>query len=172
MSRRDAALPASFGDASTSTRRRGRSVSRAPSVAAGSSSRDAPTFTPTATPRDDSTNALEREDDDQSQSILHPHPHSHLFTLLPFQRQILQSLIPPPDAPLDEGDALTIVARGLGLRSIISALLRCYDSEDALILLVNAGEEESAGIAAELDLMGARKPGLRRIVHDSNVTSR
>ncbi|PWN40252.1 hypothetical protein IE81DRAFT_325773 [Ceraceosorus guamensis] len=168
MSRRDGALPASFVDASGSTRRGSRAGSRASSVLPASSSRTSSI----AATRERDGSSLPETLDAQSQSILHPHPHSHLSTLLPFQRQILQSLIPPPDAPLDEGDALTILARGLGLRTIISALLRCYDSQDALILLVNAGEEESAGIAAELDLMGARKPGLRRIVHDSNVSSR
>lgn len=44
--------------------------------------------------------------------------------LLPFQRHILSLLIPQPDQPASTGNALLILARGLGLRSIIATLVR------------------------------------------------
>jgi hypothetical protein len=44
--------------------------------------------------------------------------------LLPFQRTIVSSLIPDPDAHHSEGNKLLILARGLGLTSIISTVVR------------------------------------------------
>lgn len=49
--------------------------------------------------------------------------------LLPFQRNILAQLVPPPDAPPNTNDALLIVARGLGLRTIITTFVSPLSSE-------------------------------------------
>lgn len=103
---------------------------------------------------------------------LDAHPHSHLSALLPFQRRILHALVPAPGAPLDDGDVLLILARGLGLRSIVASLLRIYDSPDSLVIVLNASDDEAAGIGAELDLMGVRKPGLRSITSDVGAKER
>ncbi|GAC95200.1 single-stranded DNA endonuclease [Pseudozyma hubeiensis SY62] len=92
--------------------------------------------------------------------------------LLPFHCQIVNSLVPGPDDSPDEGDALVIVARGLGLRRIVSTILRIYDSPNSLVLLVNATSEEESGIGEELTTLGVRKPGLRAIHHEMPAKQR
>lgn len=108
------------------------------------------------------------------QSTAHQADSSHL---LPFQRNLLAQLLPPPDTAITTGDALLILARGLGLRSIVATLvhlsrairprpsgsetdlfesnrlqLRIYDTSDHLVLLVNATSEEEKGFAEELGM--------------------
>lgn len=50
--------------------------------------------------------------------------------LLPFQRQLISQLIPPPDAHHSTGNMLLILARGLGLRSIVATLVCGNDLEE------------------------------------------
>ncbi|CBQ73585.1 related to RAD1-component of the nucleotide excision repairosome [Sporisorium reilianum SRZ2] len=92
--------------------------------------------------------------------------------LLPFHCQIVDSLVPGPDDSPDEGDALVIIARGLGLRRIVSTILRIYDSPNSLVVLVNATSEEESGIGEELTTLGVRKPGLRAIHHEMPAKQR
>ncbi|SPO26367.1 related to RAD1 - component of the nucleotide excision repairosome [Ustilago trichophora] len=92
--------------------------------------------------------------------------------LLPFHCQIVNSLVPEPDDSPDEGDALVIIARGLGLRRIVSTVLRIYDSPNSLVILVNATSEEESGIGEELTTLGVRKPGLRAIHHEMPAKQR
>nr|WJN24990.1 single-stranded DNA endonuclease [Pseudozyma pruni] len=92
--------------------------------------------------------------------------------LLPFHCQIVNSLVPGQDDSPDEGDALVIIARGLGLRRIVSTVLRIYDSPNSLVILVNATSEEESGIGEELTTLGVRKPGLRAIHHEMPAKQR
>nr|WJN24991.1 single-stranded DNA endonuclease [Pseudozyma thailandica] len=92
--------------------------------------------------------------------------------LLPFHCQIVNSLVPDKDDSPDEGDALVIIARGLGLRRIVSTVLRIYDSPNSLVILVNATSEEESGIGEELTTLGVRKPGLRAIHHEMPAKQR
>lgn len=43
--------------------------------------------------------------------------------LLPFQRNLLQQLVPPEDAPPNANDAMVIMARGLGLRTVVTTFV-------------------------------------------------
>lgn len=102
-------------------------------------------------------------------------PHQGILQragLLPFHCQIVNSLVPAHDDSPDEGDALVIIARGLGLRRIVSTVLRIYDSPNSLVVLVNATSEEESGIGEELTTLGVRKPGLRAIHHEMPAKQR
>ncbi|UZJ52102.1 hypothetical protein CBS101457_001422 [Exobasidium rhododendri] len=103
--------------------------------------------------------------------------------LLPFQKHIIHSLIPGPEQgnnsdansssdDANDPDALLILARGLGLRTIVASVLRLYDGPSHLVVLVNATAEEEMGLGEELTTMGVRKPGLRSIGHDTNAKAR
>lgn len=96
--------------------------------------------------------------------------------LLPFQRHLLSLLVPPPDAQREAGDLLLILARGLGLRSIVATLvcsrpaplsalqtdlscrrvlgkqLKIYQSPEQLVLVVNATPEEERGLSEEVGM--------------------
>ncbi|CED82579.1 Structure-specific endonuclease ERCC1-XPF, catalytic component XPF/ERCC4 [Phaffia rhodozyma] len=79
---------------------------------------------------------------------------------LPFLTSIIREIAPP------ETDDLLIVAKGLGLRKIVCTLLKIYDGEKNLVLLINASPDEENGIGELLGIMGVRKPGLRKITHE------
>ncbi|GAA5909987.1 hypothetical protein JCM6882_008421 [Rhodosporidiobolus microsporus] len=72
--------------------------------------------------------------------------------LLPFQRNILAQLIPPENAPPNTNDTLLIVARGLGLRGMVTTFLKIYDMPEKLVLVVNATEEEERGFTEEVGM--------------------
>ncbi|GAA5882826.1 hypothetical protein JCM3774_002928 [Rhodotorula dairenensis] len=72
--------------------------------------------------------------------------------LLPFQRNLLQQLVPPEDAPPNANDAMVIMARGLGLRTVVTTFLKIYDIPEKLVLLVNATPEEERGFAEEVGM--------------------
>ncbi|KAN0059816.1 DNA repair protein RAD16 [Thecaphora frezii] len=93
-------------------------------------------------------------------------------SLLPFHQAIINSLVPGPDDSPDEGDALVILARGLGMRRIVSTILRIYDGPQNLVILVNASSEEEVGIGEELTTLGVRKPGMRPIHHEMPAKQR
>ncbi|PWN19517.1 hypothetical protein BCV69DRAFT_284143 [Microstroma glucosiphilum] len=92
--------------------------------------------------------------------------------LLPFARTIVRSIVPANDEPLDEGDALIILARGLGLRSIVASILKIYDAPTNLVLVVNARPDEETGLTEDLTSLGVRKPGLRIITSDTPTAKR
>ncbi|KAK4048124.1 DNA repair protein RAD16 [Microbotryomycetes sp. JL201] len=71
--------------------------------------------------------------------------------LLPFQRNVLAQLMPAPEHS-STGDALLLMARGLGMRSIVSTVLRVYDSSDYLVIIVNATPDEERSFAEELGM--------------------
>lgn len=80
--------------------------------------------------------------------------------LLPFQNTILQEISDPVSSEL------TIISRGLGLRSLICRLLQIYEAPACLVLLINATQDEELGIGEQLGLLGCRNPGLRIVGHE------
>ncbi|POY74162.1 hypothetical protein BMF94_2736 [Rhodotorula taiwanensis] len=72
--------------------------------------------------------------------------------LLPFQRNLLQQLVPPEDGMPNMNDAMVIMARGLGLRTVVTTFLKIYDIPEKLVLLVNATPEEERGFAEEVGM--------------------
>lgn len=81
-------------------------------------------------------------------------------------------MVPSEDESLDEGDALIILAKGLGLRSIIASILKIYDAPTNLVIIANARPDEEAGLSEELTTLGVRKPGLRTIGYETNAKTR
>ncbi|GAA6044561.1 hypothetical protein JCM8097_006747, partial [Rhodosporidiobolus ruineniae] len=73
-------------------------------------------------------------------------------SLLPFQRAILSQLVPPEDAPPSTNDAMLLIARGLGLRTIVTTFLKIYDMPEKLVLVINATEEEERGFTEEVGM--------------------
>ncbi|KAF8186802.1 hypothetical protein BJ912DRAFT_453061 [Pholiota molesta] len=84
-----------------------------------------------------------------------------MSTLLPYHKTILEKIHDPATSDL------LILARGLGLRRIITTLMKIYDSPQNLVLLINATPEEESAIGEELGIMGCRKPGLRVISYET-----
>lgn len=78
-----------------------------------------------------------------------------MSALLKFHKEILELIHDP------KSSELLVLARGLGLRRVITTLLKIYDSPQSLVLLVNATPEEESEIGEELGIMGCRQPGLR-----------
>lgn len=70
-------------------------------------------------------------------------------TLLPFQSRIVSTFDALPSAT---HSGLLILARGLGLRSIITSSLRRYDSPKHLVLVVNATPEDERGMGEDLGM--------------------
>lgn len=113
---------------------------------------------------------------DRENPALHTSQTAESGHLLPFQRNLLAQLLPPPDTAITTGDALLILARGLGMRSIVSTLvsprleakagsslgadsrtdsmaqLKIYDTPDHLVLIVNASGEEERSFAEEVGM--------------------
>lgn len=52
--------------------------------------------------------------------------------LLPFQRNLLQQLVPPEDGMPNTNDAMVIMARGLGLRTVVTSFVSRTRVGDAL----------------------------------------
>ncbi|KDE08113.1 hypothetical protein MVLG_01595 [Microbotryum lychnidis-dioicae p1A1 Lamole] len=83
--------------------------------------------------------------------------------LLPFQRSLLQRMLPRENTSdsgsgsepaaattsAERGDALLLIARGLGMRTIVATMLRIYDTSNHLLLVVNATPDEERGLAQE-----------------------
>lgn len=68
--------------------------------------------------------------------------------LLPYQQKILEQLAgPSPDS-----DGLLLLARGLGMRSILCSFLETFAEEESLVVVVNATPEEEQGLAEELGM--------------------
>lgn len=86
--------------------------------------------------------------------------------LLAFHKDILEKIHDPSTSEL------LLLARGLGLRRMVCALMKIYDSPQNLVLLVNATPEEEAAIGEELGIMGCRKPGLRVVGYEMGKRDR
>ena len=117
------------------------------------------------------SNPNSTQDDSKITQLLSPTGTLSNF-LLPFHISIIRNLIPLNDEPLDEGDALIILARGLGLRSIIAAVLKIYDGPRNLVVVVNATPDEEASLGEELTILGAGKPGLRVVGYEMGAKQR
>ncbi|KAJ9098668.1 hypothetical protein QFC21_004316 [Naganishia friedmannii] len=86
--------------------------------------------------------------------------------LLRFHKSIIRDIAGP------EEDDLLVLAKGLGLRRIICNLMKLYDGERNLVLLVNASPNDETGLGEELSTMGVRKPGLRVVGHEMQSKAR
>ncbi|KAJ3561892.1 hypothetical protein NP233_g9913 [Leucocoprinus birnbaumii] len=84
-----------------------------------------------------------------------------MSTLLPFHKDILEEI---HDTATSD---LLVLARGLGLRRLICTLMKIYDSNKNLVLLVNASPEEESAIGEELGIIGCRRPGLRVVGYET-----
>ncbi|CAO1631937.1 unnamed protein product [Jaminaea pallidilutea] len=93
-------------------------------------------------------------------------------SLLPFAKSIIRSIVPAPEEALDEGDALIILAKGLGLRSIVAHVLKIYDAPTNLVFVINARPDEEAGLSEELTTLGVRNPGLRSVGYETQQAKR
>ncbi|KAJ7476719.1 hypothetical protein FB451DRAFT_1338857 [Mycena latifolia] len=89
-----------------------------------------------------------------------------MSALLPYHKTILERIHDPSTSDL------LILARGLGLRRILCTLMKIYDGEENLVLLVNATAEEESEIGEELGIMGCRKPGLRVVGFETGSKER
>ncbi|KAL7419755.1 DNA repair protein RAD16 [Cryptotrichosporon argae] len=69
-------------------------------------------------------------------------------------------------------DDLLIIAKGLGMRRIVCALLKTYDRKEDLVIVVNASPSDEAGIGDELGIMGVRDPGFRVLTYEMTVQQR
>ncbi len=84
-----------------------------------------------------------------------------MSTLIPFHKDILEDIHDPATSDL------IALARGLGLRCVICTLLKIYDLNEILILLVNTTSEEESAIGDKLGIMGCRRSGLRVVGHET-----
>ncbi|KAJ7176197.1 hypothetical protein C8R43DRAFT_1057490 [Mycena crocata] len=89
-----------------------------------------------------------------------------MSSLLPFHKSILERIHDPTTSDL------LILARGLGLRRILCTLMKVYETDGSIVLLVNATPEEESEIGEELGIMGCRKPGLRVIGYETGNKER
>jgi DNA excision repair protein ERCC-4 len=80
--------------------------------------------------------------------------------LLAFHKAILEAVHDPATSDL------VLLARGLGLRRLVAALLRIYDAPAHLVVLVGARAEDEQALGEELGLQGVRAPGLRVVDYE------
>ncbi len=111
--------------------------------------------------------------------------------LLPYHKAIITSLIPKEadrarsdngeeeqeageeeDEEEQDPNALIVLAKGLGLRKIVSTIMKVYDGPTNLVVLVNATSEEEEGLSEELTTLGVRPPGLRVVTHEMTAKRR
>ncbi|WVR04063.1 hypothetical protein IAU60_001062 [Kwoniella sp. DSM 27419] len=85
---------------------------------------------------------------------------------LSFHKQLIRQVCRP------QQDDLVILAKGLGMRRIVCALLKTYDRKEDLVLVVGATPADEAGIGDELGIMGVRDPGFRVVGYEMTVKER
>jgi len=90
--------------------------------------------------------------------------------LLPFHRAILNRLI--PEEHDDIRDLLVILAPGLGLRKIVSTLLRVYARPNSLILVLNATESDVTAMNHSISMLGMHENVIQDIHHDMTAKQR
>lgn len=109
--------------------------------------------------------------------------------LLPFQRQLLAQLVPTQENDSAPESSLTILARGVGLRSLVTSFvslyhlreqlsqagtrlkfaphqLRVYNSSANLVLILNATEDEERGLKEQVG------SGFKIISHEVDIKGR
>ncbi|BEJ11286.1 hypothetical protein CspHIS471_0107080 [Cutaneotrichosporon sp. HIS471] len=92
-------------------------------------------------------------------------PRRHI-PYLSFHKSIIREICRP------QKDDLLILAKGLGLRRIVTALLKTYDRKEDLVMVINAHPEDEAGMGDELSIMSVREPGLRILTYEMGVKER
>ncbi|WWC68974.1 uncharacterized protein I206_102910 [Kwoniella pini CBS 10737] len=94
-----------------------------------------------------------------------PNSRRHI-PYLSFHKSLIREICKP------QQDDLVIIAKGLGIRRIVCALLKTYDRKEDLVLVVGATPADEAGIGDELGIMGVRDPGFRVVGYEMNVKER
>lgn len=89
--------------------------------------------------------------------------------LLPFHRAILHRLIPDDD---ELRDLLVVIAPGLGLRRVLSTLLRVYARPTCLVVVVNASSKDVNGINHDLGTLGLGHSAVRDVHHEMSAKQR
>ncbi|WVQ62983.1 uncharacterized protein L199_001132 [Kwoniella botswanensis] len=100
-----------------------------------------------------------------SQPTFPPNSRRHI-PYLSFHKTLIRQICRP------QQDDLVILAKGLGLRRIVCALLKTYDRKEDLVLVVGTTPADEAGIGDELGIMGVRDPGFRVVGYEMNVKER
>ncbi|TYJ54668.1 hypothetical protein B9479_004702 [Cryptococcus floricola] len=85
---------------------------------------------------------------------------------LSFHKSLIRTICRP------QQDDLLIIAKGLGLRRVVCALLKTYDRREDLVLVVGATPADEAGIGDELGIMGVRDPGFKVVGYEMNARER
>ncbi|CAG8531507.1 8007_t:CDS:10 [Paraglomus occultum] len=83
---------------------------------------------------------------------------------LPYQSQILTDIL--------STSALLILARGLGIRRIMCAVMKLYSGPETLVILLNTPPREEELIKEELLGMGVGRPGLRIVNNELSAKER
>ena len=83
---------------------------------------------------------------------------------LPYQSQILTDILPT--------SALLILARGLGIRRIMCAVMKLYSGPETSVILLNTPTGEEEHIKEELLDMGVGRPGLRIVNNELSAKER
>ncbi|GAA6001947.1 hypothetical protein JCM5350_006498, partial [Sporobolomyces pararoseus] len=68
-----------------------------------------------------------------------------LLVMLGYQKEILSELTSGPDS-------MVIMARGLGLRGVVTTFLKIYDMPEKLVFLLNATPDEERGFSEEVGM--------------------
>ena len=89
--------------------------------------------------------------------------------LLPFHRSILHRLLPDDE---ELRDLLVILAPGLGLRRVVSTLLRVYARPQSLVVVVNASAQDVKGINHDLGTLGLGHNAIRDVHHHMSSKQR
>lgn len=55
---------------------------------------------------------------------------------------------------------------------IITHLLKLYDAQRNLVIIVNASQSDEDGLGEDLSNLGVRKPGLRQVGYEMNAKQR
>lgn len=58
------------------------------------------------------------------------------------------------------------------VRQIITHLLKLYDAQRNLVIIVNASQSDEDGLGEDLSNLGVRKPGLRQVGYEMNAKQR
>jgi DNA excision repair protein ERCC-4 len=87
---------------------------------------------------------------------------------LNYQTTIIEQVYDPSSSDL------LVLARGLGLRKVICALLKLYTTPEKLVIIVgaSAGDSEDSAIGSELSTIGVRNPGLRLVDYEMTKKDR
>ena len=88
--------------------------------------------------------------------------------LLPFHRSVLRQLVPPDD---DDNDVLIVMSPGLGIRRVLSTLLRVFSSPDNLVLILNATPHVE-GLSNDLGTLGLSHGSINQIHHELGARQR